>query len=157
MSGFTKPAQLSEGGDLKGFRCGDEVVDLWAEKYAASARKRGTAVVYVTYCDGLPAGFYTLSAHSVNRADVTGGWLTRNSPEQIPAVLLGMLGVDERFKGKGLGAQLLKDAIENSLKIAELAGAKALIVDPTDPAAEAFYEHFGFSRLPGTNRMAVRL
>lgn len=157
MSGFTKPAQLPEGDDLSGFRCGDETVDLWAEKHASNARKRGTAVVYVTYCNGMPAGFYTLSAHSVNRADVAGGWLTRNSPDQIPAVLLGMLGVDEKFQGMGLGAQLLKDAIENSLKIAALAGAKALIVDPTGPSAEAFYERFGFSKLPGTNRMAIRL
>ena len=157
MSGFTKPARLPEGCDLGGFRCGDETVDFWAAHYAATARKRGTAVVYVSYCDGVVAGFYALSTHSVCRADVAGGWLPRNSPDQVPAVLLGMLGVDERFKGRGLGAQLLRDALENSLKVAALAGAKALIVDPTGPEAEAFYGRFGFSMLPGTTRMAVRL
>ena len=81
----------------------------------------------------------------------------RNAPDQVPAVLLGMLGVDERFKGQGLGAQLLRDAIENSLKVAELAGAKALVVDPTGDTAEAFYARFGFSKLSGTNRMALKL
>lgn len=80
----------------------------------------------------------------------------RNSPSQVPAVLLGMMGVDEKFKGLGLGASLLKDAIENALKISALAGARALIVDPVDDEA-AFYAHFGFVTLPGTNRMALKL
>lgn len=155
--GFTKPVQLAEGAGISGFCCGDAIVDAWAERYAATARKRGTAVVYVSYCGSDVAGFYTLSAHSVGRADVAGGWLTRNVPDQVPSVLLGMLGVDERYKGRGLGAHLLRDAIENALKVAELAGAKALIVDPTSDAAAAFYERFGFSRLPGTSRMALRL
>ena len=74
----------------------------------------------------------------------------RNSPSQVPAVLLGMMGV-------GLGASLLKDAIENALKISALAGARALVVDPIDDEAAAFYAHFGFTTLPGTNRMALKL
>ncbi len=114
-------------------------------------------MVYVCRCDGMPAGFYTLSTHSVARADVDGGWFARNSPDQIPAVLLGMMGVDERFKGQGLGASMLKDAIQKSLKVASLAGARALLVDPVGPAAESFYEHFGFKKLPDTNRMALKL
>lgn len=157
MSEFTKPVQLPEGCTLAGFSCGDEVVDSWATNHAASARKRGTAVVYVSYCEGVVAGFYTLSTHSVLRSNVHGGWFSRNSPEQVPAILLGMLGVDARFKGRGLGAHLLRDALENALKVADLAGAKALVVDPTGPEAQAFYEHFGFIQLPGTTRMAMRL
>ncbi len=133
------------------------MVDGWAKNHAANARKRGTAVVYVCYCGDTPAGFYTLSTHSVARADVGGGWFARNSPDQIPAILLGMMGVDEKFKGQGLGASLLKDAIQKSLKVASLAGARALLVDPVSPAADSFYEHFGFKKLPGTNRMALKL
>lgn len=157
MRGFTKPTRLADGKGIEGFACGNDVVDSWVAKHAMHAQNRGTAVVYVTYCDGIPEGFYTLSPHSVRRSSVSGGWLPRNAPDQIPVVLLGMMGVDERFKGVGLGAQLLKDAIENAIKVAELAGAKALVVDPTDEDAESFYAHFGFSRLPGTNRMAVKL
>ena len=57
----------------------------------------------------------------------------------------------------GLGAQLLRDAILDSLKVSELAGARALVVDPTGEAAPAFYRRFGFSDLPGTARMILRL
>lgn len=157
MSRFTKPVQLPVGVGIDGFRCGDEIVDNWAAKHASSARKRGTAVVYASYCGDEVAGFYTLSTHSVNRAEVSGGWFVRNAPAQVPAVLLGMLGVDERYKGCGLGSSLLKDAIENSMKIAALAGVKALVVDPSNEGASSFYAHFGFSTLPGTSRMAMRL
>ena len=157
MSGFTRPVQLPTGVGIEGFTCGDAIVDDWATHRSASARKRGSAVIYASYCDGVIAGFYTLSAHSVTRASVSGGWFARNAPEQVPAVLLGMLGVDERFKGHGLGASLLRDAIQNAMKIASLAGARALVVDPTGPDAAAFYEHFGFTKLPGTSRMVLKL
>lgn len=157
MSGFSKPVQLAAGVGIEGFHCGDEVVDKWAARHSASARKRGSAVIYASYRDGDVAGFYTLSTHSVARADVSGGWFARNAPDQVPAVLLGMLGVDERFKGMGLGASLLQDAVANALKVSALAGAKALVVDPTGEEAEGFYAHFGFTKLAGTSRMALRL
>ena len=157
MMGFAKPVQLPIDVGIEGFCCGTELVDRWARDHSSHARRRGTAVIYVSYCGDKIAGFYTLSAHSVARANVSGGWFVRNAPEQVPAVLLGMLGVDEEFKGHGLGAALLRDVIFNSMKIAELAGAKALVVDPADDASRAFYAHFGFRDLPGTNRMACKL
>ena len=57
----------------------------------------------------------------------------------------------------GLGVQLLRDAILNSLKVSELASARALVVDPTGEAASAFYRRFGFFDLPGSTRMVLRL
>lgn len=158
MSGFSKPAQLPKGVGITDFTCGDDVVDAWVRDHSATARKRGTAVIYASMsADGRIAGFYTLSTHSIARNDVSGGWLKRNAPGHIPVVLLGMLGVNEQYKGIGLGASLLKDAYENALKIADLAGARALVVDPSSESAEQFYEHFGFSRFTGTNRMALKL
>lgn len=157
MSRFTKPVQLKPGVALEGFHCGNPTIDSWVEHHAPTARRRGTAVIYASYCEGVVAGFYTLSTHSVSRADIHGGWFVRNAPESVPVVLLGMLGVDEHFKGQGLGASLLRDAIKNAMRVASLAGARALIVDPVDDSAAAFYEHFGFSRLSGTNRMALKI
>lgn len=156
MSGFTKPKQLPVGVGIEDFHSGNEVVDRWVQQHSKTARKRGTAVIYATsYCDDRVAGLYTLSTHSVKRSSVMGGWFVRNAPEQVPTVLLGMLGVDKRYQGRGLGANLLKDAIINSLRIAELAGSRALVVDPTDEAAASFYQHFGFRPLNGHDRMAI--
>ena len=156
---FLKPERLAPGEGTDGFRCGDPIVDAWAATHVSRARERGTAIVHVTRCGDDIAGFYSLSTHSIAREEVSGGWFRRNAPSQVPAIILGMLGVDERYQGMGLGlgAQLLRDAILNSLKVSELAGARALVVDPTGETASAFYRRFGFSDLPGTTRMVLRL
>ena len=156
MSRFSRPTPLPAGVGIEGFHCGDPIVDNWTERHSATARERGAAVVYVVYCDGVVAGFYTLGTHSVAR-DAARGWLARNAPDQVPAVLLGMLGVDERFAGQGLGGSLLRDAIVNALKVADLTGARAILIGPTGEKAASFYAHFGFAKLSGTDRMALKL
>jgi len=152
---FTRPEQLGNDTTLEGFRSGLALVDSWAQNHASSAKRRGTAVVYVSYTAdrSTPAGFYTLSSHSIERASIAGGWLRRNAPDQVPAVLLGMLGVDARFQGRGLGATLLADAIARSLNIADARGSKALVVDPANDSARDFYTKHGFASIPGTNRL----
>lgn len=164
---FSRPIQyeannsVANDSESTGFSCGDNLVDNWFAKHAKYAKQRGTAVVYVSYCKGKVAGFYTLSSHSVVRNSIQGGWLKRNSPEQVPAILLGMMGVDTHYKGCGLGAALLRDAIKKSLETAQIIGAKALLVDPSSKSAEMFYAHFGFKKMPcidsDINRMYLLL
>lgn len=155
---FTKPRRIRGDDDLSGFCCGEQSLDLWLEKHAIQALSQGTAVTYVTFSEtGELAGYYSLSAHSVARGNVRGGWLPRNTPEQIPVILLGRLAVSEQFKGDGLGARLLKDAVERALAAAYRIGARALIVDPLGDQAANFYEHFGFRHLQGSTRMFAKL
>ena len=155
---FTRPEQLVPGENLAGFHSGDPVVDGWARGHAAHAKARGTAVVYVVRNEaGDVAGFYTLSSHSIARSSVAGGWLRRNVPEEIPVVLLGMLGVDERCQGCGLGGQLLRDAVLKAVKVADIVGAKAIVVDPSSEAARSFYRKYGFKEIPGSDRMYASL
>lgn len=98
---FTKPIQLTDDMPLEGFHSGCDFVDSWLIAHGHSAKKQGSAVVYVTHKKGgnnktaTPAGFYTLSTASIVRNDVAGGWLKRNAPDQIPVILLGVLGVDK--------------------------------------------------------------
>ena len=157
MKKFTRPVKLEEPRGLEGFSCGVELIDDWVQKHAIKAEKHGTAVVYVSYCDGKPAGFYSLSPFSIQRAEVAGGWLKRNVPKQIPAILLGMLAVDKNYQGQGLGAQLLKDAVIRALSAAEIVGGRALLVEPVDEVAAAFYTKYGFERLKGSPYLFVRL
>ena len=160
---FTRPVQVTDSMCLDGFSSGCSFVDLWIITHGHSAKKQGTAVVYVTHRDGAditaeaPAGFYTLSTSAVARDSVTGGWLKRNSPDQIPVILLGVLGVDARYQKCGLGKMLLHDAAVRAMGIADLLGAKALVVDPIDQAATNFYLHNGFRIIPGTSRMFAKL
>ena len=83
--------------------------------------------------------------------------LRRNTPEQIPAVVLGMLGVDKCYQGQRLGSSLLRDAILRAQHVSSEIGARALIVDPMDDSAAAFYARYGFQAFPDLNRMFLPL
>ena len=69
-------------------------------------------------------------------------------PDPIPVMLMGRLAVDGSRQGLGLGRGLLKDAICRTLKAADVAGMRALLVHALDEDAAAFYLHNGFSRSP---------
>ena len=154
---FTAPRPLEPNDPLDGFSCGITLVDTWLHARARNARAAGTAIVYVSYAtSGRLAGFYTLSAHSLERS-ATRGWMARNAPEQIPGILLGMLGVDASFQGMHLGSNLLLDAVHRAMTVADTIGARALLVDPIDDASRAFYTHHGFRPLPESTRMYAKL
>ncbi len=157
MTAFSAPRQLGEKDDLSSFCCGVEVVDDWAHHRAHKAMSQGTAVIYACFADEQVVGLYSLSAHSVARSDVKGGWLRRNTPEQIPTVLLGMLGVDKDCQGQGLGRSLLRDAVLRARNVSREIGARALLVDPAGEGASRFYEHYGFRPLPETERLFLPL
>ena len=153
---FTAPRRLENEDDLSAFTCDEPTIDSWLQKHARHAFRRGTAVVYVTFDDeDRLAGFYSLSAHSMDRNAMT-GWLARNAPEQVPVILLGMLGVSSAYQGEGLGRQLLLDAYHRAKQAAETIGARALVVDPLNAGAAEFYTRLGFMRVPGSDRLFAR-
>jgi ribosomal protein S18 acetylase RimI-like enzyme len=65
-------------------------------------------------------------------------------------VKLGRLAVASHYQGQGLGGILLADALMRASR-AEL-GIFAMLVDAKDEAAQRFYEHYGFTPLPGATR-----
>ena len=152
---FSAPRRLDDSDCIDGFTCGVAPIDEWLSKRARGALKRGTAVVYVSFDEsGRLAGFFTLSAHSIDRGSIS-GWLARNTPDQIPTILLGMLGVSVNHKHEGLGKQLLLDAYHRARSSAETIGARALVVDPLDEA-RGFYQGFGFEQVAGSDKLFAR-
>ncbi len=62
--------------------------------------------------------------------------------------MLGRLAIDRAWQGKGLGRALLHDVIRRALHASNEIAARLVIVHAISPAAEAFYLHHGFTRLP---------
>ncbi len=89
------------------------------------------------------AGYYTIAAASIPLGEVS-ATMAKKLPRYplAPAVRLGRLAVSLDHQGKGLGAALLIDAIDRSLK-SEIV-ACATIVDAKDETAAKFYRHHGF-------------
>ena len=140
------------------FTCGKDVLDNYLHTQAKQDFKRKiTACFVLAEEDNNIKGYYTLSSASLNRDDLPATILKKLPPayQHLPTTLLGRLAVDIHYKGKGIGALLLMDALkrsyQNSLQIASM----AVIVDPLDYNAKQFYKHYGFIELPTTGKMFI--
>lgn len=65
-------------------------------------------------------------------------------PDPVPVMVLGRLAVDQDHHGKGMGSDLLQDAILRTVRLAQEVGIRALVVHALHDEARAFYLHHGF-------------
>ncbi len=98
---------------------------------------------YVVSDDGVMIGYQHLSAGSVMHR-VTPGRIRRYMPDPIPVVLLGRLAVAQSHQGRGIARALVRDAILRTLRVAKIAGIRALLVHALDGHAAVFYRRLGF-------------
>jgi ribosomal protein S18 acetylase RimI-like enzyme len=147
---------LGRGHDRAGFSCGVEALDRYfRERVTQDVRRRATACyVAIDAATSKVAGYYTLAAAGVLLADLPEP-LAKRLPRYptVPVARLGRLAVDAAYRGRKLGAALLWDAVERSLR-SEIAVA-ALVVDAKDEQAEAFYRHHGFVPFGGRAGLLV--
>ncbi|GJL56781.1 MAG: hypothetical protein NPIRA02_39130 [Nitrospirales bacterium] len=65
-------------------------------------------------------------------------------PDPVPVMILGRLGVHLNWQKKGLGGDLLADAVKRTLQAANIAGIRAIVVHALSEEAKQFYARFGF-------------
>lgn len=146
-------APLGAEHDRLAFSCGVDALDRYLQTQASQDIRRHVANCFVASPgeSTIIAGYYTLSAASIPVHDLPeerGRKLPRYPV--VPAALIGRLAVDQRYRGRKLGAVLLFDAIERAIG-ADIA-VFALVVDAEDEQAARFYQHHGFqafARIPG--------
>ncbi len=140
---ISPPARLSTDHDLTQFSCGETSLDHWLRNRALQNEKSGASRSYVVCADGCVVGYYALAAGAVAHTEATAR-IKRNMPDPVPMILIGRLAVDSRFQGRGIGADLLRDAVLRTLQAAEIAGIRAILVSAISREAKKFYERFGF-------------
>lgn len=139
--------------DLEGresFSCGQSALDDYLKRYITQDIKRSLVAAFVLYdSDQGILGYYTLSNSSIPRQDVILEFQKKIGIYGfIPVTLLGRLAVDYRLKGKGFGKILLVDALKKAYEVSQTTiGSFAVMVDPIDDLAAAFYSKFGFIKL----------
>ncbi|WP_246791992.1 GNAT family N-acetyltransferase [Burkholderia perseverans] len=139
-------AVLDTAHDRTQFECGTPALDRYLRETVSQDVKRRVAACFVMLDREVVVGYYTLSAASIALAELPRE-VTRKLPRYpaIPAVRMGRLAVDGRYRGRGLGGALLVNALRRSAS-SEIP-AVALTVDAKDEGAAAFYRHFGFQPL----------
>ncbi|MBI3514112.1 MAG: GNAT family N-acetyltransferase [Proteobacteria bacterium] len=147
--------------DRGAFSCGKESLDRYLRQQATQDIRRGVANVFVAVAPqerGRILGFFTLSAVSVVPTELPADIAKRLPRYPIPAGLIGRLAVDRSVARRGLGGILLSDAIQKAMTAAEIVAMSAIVVDPIDDEARAFYSAFGFRSLEGPqHRMFLTL
>jgi GNAT superfamily N-acetyltransferase len=146
---------LGDGHAIADFSCGVAELDEWLKHSARTAAAKHVGRTYVWISDdasGPVLGYFTLAPHVVRRAEVPGR-IGRGSPDSIPAILLARLALTHTLHGHGQGGQLLVDALHRALDAVALAGGRLIVVDAIDRDATGFYEHYGFTRLAGHQRL----
>lgn len=145
MGFVTIPEPLSGTHQLAEFISGEVVLDDWLKHRGLKNQALGAARTFVICKKDTKqvAGFYSLATGSVNHTAATGN-LRRNMPDPIPVIILARLAVDVSFRGKGLGADLLHDAVLRCYRVAENIGVRAIMVHALTEEARSFYIHHGF-------------
>lgn len=140
MSGgiLESPRKLTHEDDRSAFDSGAPELDDWLKRFAWQNQRANNAVTYVTVRDGVVLGYYAIAMAAVAAADLPDE-LKKARPRQTPCVLLARLAVDRSAQEKGVGAALLRDAIETAYRASESVAAAALLIHCRDDVASAFY------------------
>jgi len=148
--------RLADHHDRSAFSCGNESLDAYLVRGAGQDMRRRAAAVYVACEESAEAvcGYYTLSASDLEAANLPEA-MRKRLPRypKLPAVLLGRLATDLRWRGVGLGAALLYDAFRRC-HIHNEFGVMFIVVDPF-PEARDFYARHQFRAIPDHERMYI--
>lgn len=134
---LSAPVPLSSDHKVAAFACGEPALDDWLKQRALKNESRFSRT-YVVCESGHVVAYYSLSAGAVERAEAPGR-TRRNAPDAIPVAVIGRLAVDRAQAGRGLGADLLADALRRLAGASRTIGVGAVLVQAKSEAAKRYY------------------
>ncbi|HEY0414056.1 MAG TPA: GNAT family N-acetyltransferase [Allosphingosinicella sp.] len=134
---LSPPAALTEAHDVSGFDCGEAALNDWLKHRALKNESRFSRT-YVVCEENRVAAYVCISAGAVERAAAPGR-VRRNAPDTVPVSVIGRLAVDRAYSGRGLGADLLSDALRRIALASKSIGIGAVLVQAKDEKARRFY------------------
>ena len=134
---LSAPVPLTPDRDLSAFDCGEPALNDRLRHRALKNESRFWRT-YVVCAGNAVVGYFCVSAGSVERGIVPDR-MPRNAPDRIPVSAVGRLAVSRNHAGKGLGANLLADALGRIASASHIIGVGAVLVQAKDDAARRFY------------------
>lgn len=138
--------------NVRTFDCGKDAINVYLRRYAAknmALNLNRTFVLPYTTEDSSDkpqvAAYYTLAHQTLVREELPDPSRLPRYP--VPVILLAQLGIDQRFRGQGLGAKTLVYALRHAYQIASNPKglpAMGVVLDVLDHDALAFYQSFEF-------------
>ncbi|QSR84686.1 GNAT family N-acetyltransferase [Methylacidimicrobium sp. B4] len=132
-------AKLDALHDLSAFDYGEKAFDDFLVNYALVSEQEDASRTYVGLVgENTVVGFSTLAVGAVSADKVPERLKKGLASYPIPIVLLARLAVDQKWQRKGIGAGLLRDAVQHALQVAEIVGVRAMVFNAKDSRAKAF-------------------
>lgn len=137
QAALSAPVPLTATHDLADFDCGEPVLDDWLKHRALKNESRFSRTYVV--CEGnAVVAYFCIAAGSVERTGVPGK-VRRNAPDVVPVSVIGRLAVSRSHAGRGLGADILSDALRRIAVASQSIGIAAVLVQAKNDDAKRFY------------------
>ena len=122
--------------NVSGFDCGEPALNDWLRHRALKNESRFSRTYVVCDDDKRVVAYFCVSTGAVERAAAPGK-VRRNTPDTIPASVIGRLAVNRDHTGKGFGTDLLADALRRIAVALQSIGA--VLVHAKVGATKRFY------------------
>jgi GNAT superfamily N-acetyltransferase len=148
---LSAPTPLNSEHDPSDFDCGEPELNDWL-RYRATKNESRFSRTYVVCVSKRVVAYFCISAGAVERSAVPAK-VRRNAPDTIPVSVIGRLAVDRNYAGKGLGADILADALRRIAVASQSIGIGAVLVHAKNDKAKRFYMKYAeFIEYPADSR-----
>jgi len=146
---------ISRSHARKRFDCGDKEVTRFLREQALQDQERDLSRTMVLVDEQVEptriVGYHTLLMAQVKQEEIPGD--RPRIKRAIPVILLGQLGIDSEFQGRGYGELMLMDAQARIDEISRKTGVRAMMLDARNERLARWYERYDFIRFPHQFRM----
>ena len=148
MNATRRVEKLRSDHRIEGFDCGREELNRYLLRYAWVNQQAGAAQTYLGLAEESVIGYHTLAVGQITHEEAPQRLTKGLARHPVPIMLLARLAVDQQWQGQGVGKALLKDAMQRTLRAADIAGIRAFAVHAKDEDARNFYLKFDFIPSP---------
>ncbi|HEY7960900.1 MAG TPA: GNAT family N-acetyltransferase [Solirubrobacteraceae bacterium] len=140
-----RPTPLDPGRhDRTQFDSGEPALDEWLRRYAGQNRRRDTAATWVILDPhDTVVAYASMAMTGIDRSAAPPS-LAKQSPDPVPALLLGRLAVDRSHSGQGIGTALVAHVLVTAVELNTKAACRAVVVSALNASARRWWEHLGF-------------
>ncbi|HTD09312.1 MAG TPA: GNAT family N-acetyltransferase [Solirubrobacteraceae bacterium] len=158
MTELRRPKLLDPGQhDRASFDSGEPVLDEWLRRYAGQNRRRDTAATWVILdVDDAVAAYASIAMTGIDHSAAPSP-VAKQSPDPVPALLLGRLAVDRRYHGQGVGTALVAHVLATAAELNTKAACRAVVVIALHANARRWWERLGFHPFDATDESCREL
>ncbi|MCF2137336.1 MAG: GNAT family N-acetyltransferase [Candidatus Thorarchaeota archaeon] len=136
------------------FDCGNDLVNGFLKEKAVDQQFRQLTKIYVICHEDRVIGYYAIACSSirVKLPDMLKEF-------KVPSILLGMIGIDKQYQGKGISKVLIEHCISLSINVGKTIACRIVCVDALDTLVE-YYKKMGFievRKIAGRNQHTMYL